>query len=186
MITQPDHTADLGASVGSSNTGELTVTAEAILYSIEKDIKEVHIGSDSQWSINVITGKRPKTQHKLINYIRRLMDLPGRRIHLRWIRSHVGYEGHERADRLANEGRIMAEALEGRQHSSPVGRRRRDQTTPPVDNLPCAKTHQAFRDHFQNTQWASRLTAPLEHTDLNSEPLFPQDEDGSLFTLKEL
>ena len=71
VITQSDHTAYIGASVGSNNTGELTAIAEAILYAIEREIGQVHIYSDSQWSINVITGKwRPKTHHKLINYIR--------------------------------------------------------------------------------------------------------------------
>ena len=35
VITQSDHTAYLGANVGSNNTGELTAIAEAILYSIE-------------------------------------------------------------------------------------------------------------------------------------------------------
>ena len=129
VITQPDHTAYLGANVGSNNTGELTAIAEAILYAMEHEIKEITIRSDSQWSINVLTGKwRPKTHHSLINRIRQLMQIPGYIIQLHWIKSHVGYEGNERADQLANEGRALAEAVGGRQHAAPAGRRQVGQT----------------------------------------------------------
>ena len=157
VITQSDHTAYIGASVGSNNTGELTAIAEAILYAIERDIGKIHIYSDSQWSINVVTGKwRPKTHHKLINYIRNLISLH-KQVHLQWIKSHVGHEGNERADKLANEGRLMAEAVGGRQHAAPIGRRRDTQTTPLVDTLPAAmldaaqQTFRLFQAAFSNS-----------------------------------
>ena len=279
VVTQSDHTAYLGASVGSNNTGELTAIAEAILYAMEHEIKEIVIRSDSQWSINVLTGKwRPKTHHTLINRIRQLVQIPSYTIQLRWIKSHVGYEGNERADKLANEGRALAEAVGGRQHAAPVGRRQVGQTTPPVANLaqgmldaakqtfdfvrrparkpwisqttlealaaarvaeserrddartlrnkakrlakkdriryiheqltedpagitkktwttarqqkrgfigkkshlivdhkpvPWSKTHEAFRDHLQNQQWAQRVTTPLADRGISTEPLCP-------------
>ena len=56
VITQPDQTADLGASVGSSNTGELTVTAEAILYSIECELATTTLKA----CICAILGQGPK------------------------------------------------------------------------------------------------------------------------------
>ena len=77
VITSPDHTAFLGARVGSNNTGELSAIAEALLYARENEINEVVVKTDSRWSINVITGKwRQRTHHDLINKIRDLMHIP--------------------------------------------------------------------------------------------------------------
>ena len=83
-------------------------------------------------------------------------------MHLQWIKSHVGHEG-ERADKLANEGRLMAEAVGGRQHAAPIGRRRDTQTTPLVDTLPAAMLDAAQQtfDFFKRpsrTPWISPET----------------------------
>ena len=121
MITSPDHTAFIGARVGSNNTGELSAIAEALLYARENEIHEVVVKTDSRWSINVITGKwRPRTHHDLINKIRDLMHIPHFRVKLEWIKAHVGHEGNERADKLANEGRASHESTGGRLHNAPV------------------------------------------------------------------
>ena len=64
------------------------------------------IRSDSLWSINVITGKWKARRHKiLVNYVKALIKASPTRIHLQWIKAHVGHEGKERADRLAEEGK---------------------------------------------------------------------------------
>ena len=69
VITTPDHSAFLGATVGSNNTGELTAVAEAMLYAIEHQLQRIIIHTDSAWAVNVIKGKwRPKSHKKLVNY----------------------------------------------------------------------------------------------------------------------
>ena len=120
VITSPDHTAFLGANVGSNNTGELSAIAEAVLYALEHNYTSINIHTDSQWSIKVLTGKwRPKTHHNLINYIRGLLRQPTLKVHLHWVRAHRGTEGNEKADQLANQGRALAAAQGGREYTAP-------------------------------------------------------------------
>ena len=64
VITDPDHTAYLGAGVGSNNTGELSAIVEAMLYAQEQSASRLRIYSDSQWAINVILGKWKAKVHK--------------------------------------------------------------------------------------------------------------------------
>ena len=288
VITHADHTAYLGATVGSNNTGELSAIAEAVLYAIEHEIRHVVIHSDSQWSINVLTGRwRPKTHHNFINNIRQLLKTPGFDIRFQWIKAHVGYEGNERADKLAEEGKAIAEATGGRRHARPQQHQpeithhtaenftkavnvalkatfdyehaprpwitqetlealrmariaeaesredarplrnkakrlaKRDRIRHVHSNLtedpsgitkktwttarqqkrgfvgrkshlvvdgkpvPWSQTHEAFRDHLQNEQWASRLTTPPVVNE-EREALHPQDSDEPPFILVEL
>ena len=120
VITTSDHTAFLGANVGSNNTGELTAIAEAILYALENQYTSVVIRTDSQWSINVISGKwRPKTHHSLINYIRGLVKHPALKTTFHWVKAHAGTEGNEKADKLAKQGRSLAAANGGRDYTAP-------------------------------------------------------------------
>ena len=121
VITSPDHTAFLGANVGSNNTGELSAIAEAVLYALEHNYTSIKIHTDSQWSINVLTGKwRPKTNHNLINYIRGLLRQPTLKVHLQWVKAHRGTEGNEKANQLANQGRALAAAHGGREYTAPL------------------------------------------------------------------
>ena len=52
--------------------------------------------------------------------------------------------------------------------------------------VPWSKTHEAFRDHLQDQQWAQRVTTPLADRGISTEPLFPPDDDEPPFTLREL
>ena len=76
--------------------------------------------SDSQWSINALTGKwRPKTHHNLMNYIRGLVRQPSLKVHFQWVKAHRGTEGNEKADQLAKQGRALAAAQGGRDYTAP-------------------------------------------------------------------
>ena len=113
--TTADHSAYLGATVGSNNTGELTAIVEAILYAQEHSFPAAVIHSDSRWAINMITGKwRPRTHAKFINDIRTILKAGPTQIVLRWIKGHAGHEGNELADRLAEQGKITQERTGGR------------------------------------------------------------------------
>ena len=129
VITDPDHTAFLGARVGSNNTAELSAIAEALLYAHEQSYHKIIIRSDSQWAINVITGKwRPKTHHNLINYIRTLLKFPRGKAKLFWVKGHAGDRGNERADRLADKGKESQLREGGRSFNTPP------RTTPQTRN----------------------------------------------------
>ena len=106
VVTDPDSLHFRGAQVGSNNTGELTAILEALTMAIDKNWQDVTIRSDSQWSINVITGKWKARSHKtLVNYIKSIIRAGSIKVRLSWIKAHAGHEGNERADRLAEEGK---------------------------------------------------------------------------------
>ena len=52
--------------------------------------------------------------------------------------------------------------------------------------VPWSKTHEAFRDHLQNQQWAQRVNTPLADRGIPTDILFPPDEDETPVTLREL
>ena len=109
VTTTPHHPSYRGAQVGSNNTGELTAIIEAIMYAHQQGWSTVHIRSDSQWAINVITGKWRASSHKtLVNVAKQLQKHKAVRVYLHWIKGHAGHEGNERADHNANEGRQSA------------------------------------------------------------------------------
>ena len=106
--TDPNHPRYCGAAVGSNNTGELTAILEAALLAHERSYRQVIIHSDSQWAINVLKGRWKAKKHKtMVNYIRAVLRSIGQ-LHLQWVKAHVGQEGNERADKLANQGRQSA------------------------------------------------------------------------------
>ncbi|CAE7042018.1 Pol, partial [Symbiodinium sp. KB8] len=86
----------------------VTAILEAVLHAIDHSFRRIVIHSDSAWAINCIKGKwRPKRHKALINYTRYLLRLLP--FHsLEWIKAHVGHEGNERADALANRGKTQA------------------------------------------------------------------------------
>ena len=106
VITDEYHPDYRGAQVGSNNTGEVTAILEAMLYGLQKGWGKLNIRSDSQWAINVITGKWKAKHHKtLVNHAKAIKRQGSLRITLHWIKAHAGHEGNERADRLAEEGK---------------------------------------------------------------------------------
>ena len=113
--TTSDHSAFLGATVGSHNAGELSAIVEAVPYAQEKELSTAIIHSDSRWAINMITGKWcPRTHAKFINDIRAIIRAGTTRVVLQWVKGHAGNEGNERADRLADEGKDSQQRRGGR------------------------------------------------------------------------
>ena len=115
VCTDPHHAKYIGARVGSNNTGELSAIIEALLFALEHEYTKVVIYSDSEWSINMITGKwRPKTSTELVALAQRLAYKSGLATHLQWVKGHVDVAGNELADKLAGEGRDSREYRGGR------------------------------------------------------------------------
>ena len=115
VITSSDHTAYLGATVGSNNTGELSAIAEALLFAVEHEYTHVTIHTDSLWSRNVISGKwKARTNKALVHTAKRLVKRMGLQVQIHWIKGHAGHTGNEKADRLAEEGKMAAASSGGR------------------------------------------------------------------------
>ena len=92
VITDPDHTAYLGAGVGSNNTGELSAIVEAMLYAQEQSASRLRIYSHSQWAINVILGKWKAKVHKQLAHTAQVL-YKQLKPHLQWVKGHQGTQG---------------------------------------------------------------------------------------------
>ncbi|MBI2375412.1 MAG: reverse transcriptase-like protein [Deltaproteobacteria bacterium] len=91
----------------TNNVGELTAILLALELLEEAGIgldEEIAIFTDSAYSHGVLTkGWKAKANVELIEELRRrLRSWPNATLH--WIAGHVGVDGNERADRLANDG----------------------------------------------------------------------------------
>ena len=150
VCTDQRHVKYIGARVGSNNTGELTAIIEALLYAHELEYREVVIYADSQWSLNMITGKwRPKTNKDLVLLAQTLAYEAGIKTSFQWVKGHAGHYYNCIADGLAAQGRDSKEYKGGRRQ--PIATHA-SQTTPPTmhgsltDFLNAAK-HSA-QEHF--------------------------------------
>eukprot|EP00439_Symbiodinium_sp_Y106_P076520 s645_g15.t1 len=109
VVASSDHTAYVGATVGSNNTGEVTAIVEALLLAVEHEYTHATVHTDSLWARNVILGKwKARTNKALVQTARRLLRRMGVRVHIEWIKAHAGHVGNEKADKLAKLGRTTA------------------------------------------------------------------------------
>ena len=162
---ETDHTARFyyGAQVGSNNTGELTAIIEALLYALEQGCGRADIYSDSQWAINVITGRwRAKSHKTLVGRAHTLSTQTGMTVSFHWVKAHAGTEGNEKADALANAGRTQ-----GRNGGSKMV----PPDTPPQDHTPTMSADtmvhamkQAAADHFPYKERRAHTPWIKDHT----------------------
>ena len=128
VVTDQDHNAYRGATVGSNNTGEVTAIVEALLHAHQRAFHTVHIHTDSQWAKNVITGKwRAQRNKQLVGTAKQLTRIKPMKVVFHWVKAHRGNEGNERADALANKGReatqrmgTTAQPLEHTHNATPI------------------------------------------------------------------
>eukprot|EP00439_Symbiodinium_sp_Y106_P015576 s5934_g2.t1 len=92
VVTSSDHTAYVGATVGSNNTGEVTAIVEAL----EHEYTHATVHTDSLWARNVILGKwKARTNKALVHTARQLCRRMGVTVHIEWIKAHAGHVGNE-------------------------------------------------------------------------------------------
>jgi len=102
--------ASLG--LGSNNLGELWAIGMALdlidhHITHNHTITHAYICTDSQFSLGVLTkGWKPKKHTNIITNIKHRIDLIRQKIHLElhWVPAHVGIQGNEHADFLADRG----------------------------------------------------------------------------------
>ena len=99
--------ASLSLGIATNNVGELTAIGLALDLLEEAEIPSdtpVALFTDSKYTNGVLCmGWKAKANRELILGLReRLKGRPGAVIH--WVAGHVGIEGNERADALANDG----------------------------------------------------------------------------------
>ena len=123
VVTSTVNSGYVGAAVGSNNTGEVS----ALLYAVEHEYTRVHVHTDSQWSINVITGKWRAKSNKTL---KKLAYKAGVTVHFHWVKGHAGHEGNEKADTLAEAGKDAEEPTGGRTLPYTVRAQGVPQTTP--------------------------------------------------------
>ena len=167
VITSSDHTAFVGANVGSNNTAEVSAIIEALMFAIEMEYDRVTIHTDSAWARNVILGKwRPKTHKQLIHNAKRLLKTKDMTTTILWTKAHVGTEGNERADRLADQGKHQDEAQGGRtQALTAAPTRDAERQQKPID-ITDAALHAAkatFKPHLRRSKkpWITDHTLTL-------------------------
>ncbi|KAI0958123.1 hypothetical protein AcW1_006296 [Taiwanofungus camphoratus] len=124
----PRNLAERCPGAQTNNRAEL-IAIVRVLETASRIKHPLLIKTDSQYSINcfrswlpkwIATGFKsasgqPVKNAALIRYLSALLDERGRqgqKVHLQYVRGHVGEEGNEGADRLANMGALRPEAPE--------------------------------------------------------------------------
>lgn len=96
-------------SLNSVFQAELVAIKYAIDWFILSSFDYVYIYSDSYSSVQAL--QRTIPGNGIIFYIyKQLIENGGKIVNLGWIRAHVGFEGNERADRLAKDATILEKA----------------------------------------------------------------------------
>ena len=91
--------------IGTNNVAELIAIDYALWYCLENNLDNILIHSDSQYSINAVTGKnKAKANTKLIERIQiKLQQLD---VQFEYVRGHKGIEENEIVDKAARKAAL--------------------------------------------------------------------------------
>lgn len=91
---------------GTNNIGELFAILRGVARAMEMGITRLHVYSDSELSVHLLTGEK-QTKKEHLQYIvqriqKTLAKKPSLKVEFSWVKAHNGHRWNEMADRLAN------------------------------------------------------------------------------------
>ena len=115
VVVEEGHPAYIGATKASNNTGELSAVAELLRALLEEQARPPEssgvIRTDSEVAAAIMTGRAIAQENRQLastvrNRWQRLRARHGKRVLWRHVKGHSGHKFNDRADELAEKGRM--------------------------------------------------------------------------------